>query len=196
MTIRIADAADASDAPSRPALPPVAQRLSQRRSRGVYVQPASQGDIAALHAMLRDQLEAKLAPVESACRIQSISPNSIWAVCNSQGLVGGIAFLPLNALGVYNLINGRLDLENPPDACIAVKNERPAILYAWAMVSRPAGLFGLAEVLRQLETQRFRHVDIWANAVTPQGQRMALKLGLERFSHRDGGFYKFPRDIL
>jgi hypothetical protein len=196
MTMQSGDAVDCSDAPTRPALPPVAQRLSQRRSRGVYVQPASQSDIAALHAMLREQLETKLAPVETACRIQSISPNSIWAVCNGQGLVGGIAFLPLNALGVYSLINGQLDLESPPDAAIAVKSERPAVLYAWAMVSRPAGLFGLAEVLRQLETQRFRHVDIWANAVTPQGQRMALKLGLERFSHRDGDFYKFPRELF
>jgi hypothetical protein len=172
----------------------LSERLGQRRTRGVFAQPASQRDIHALHGMLSEQFDGKLAPPETACRIQEISPNSVWSVYGGSGLVGGIAFLPLNALGVYDLISGRLELAAPAEPCIAVRAERPLVLYAWAMVARPAALFGLAEVLRQLDSGRFRSVDIWANAVTPSGLRMAAKLGLERFGYRDGAFFKFARD--
>jgi hypothetical protein len=172
----------------------LSQRLSQRRTRGVYAQPASERDIQTLHAMMADQFEGRLATPEAACRIQQISPNSIWSVSGASGLAGGIAFLPLNALGVYDLIRGKLDLTAPPDAAIAIRTERPSVLYAWAMVARPAALFGLAEVLRQLDQGRFRQVDIWANAVTPSGLRMAAKLGLERFGTTDGAFFKFARE--
>jgi hypothetical protein len=175
-------------------LPALAERLKLRRSRGVFAQPASNGDISTLHAMMREQFEGPLAPVEAVCRVQQASPNSVWSVYGAQGLVGGIAFLPLNALGVYLLISGKLDVADPPLAALAVKSERPAILYAWAVVARPAGLFGLADVLRHLDTQRFRNIDIWANAVTPDGIRLAARLGLERFGHRDGDFYKYGRE--
>jgi hypothetical protein len=180
--------------PSPAGIRTLTERLSQRRTRGVFAQPASQRDIHALHGMLSEQFDGKLAPPEAACRIQEISPNSVWSVYGGNGLVGGIAFLPLNALGVYDLISGRLDLAVPAEPGIAVRTERPLVLYAWAMVARPAALFGLAEVLRQLDSGRFRSVDIWANAVTPSGLRMAAKLGLERFGYRDGAFFKFGRD--
>jgi hypothetical protein len=172
----------------------LSERLGRRRTRGVYAQPASSRDIETLHRMMKEQFEGALATPEAACRIQQISPNSIWSVCGATGLVGGIAFLPLNGLGVYDLIRGKLDLAAPPDAAIAVRTERPSILYAWAMVARPSAFFGLAEVLRQLDQGRFRNVDIWANAVTPSGLRMAAKLGLERFGTTDGTFFKFARE--
>ncbi len=174
----------------------LARRLKNRRARGVFAQPASDSDIASLRRMLEEQMEGALASAEAACRIQAASPHSIWSVYGSQGLVGGVAFLPLNALGVYNLITGTLDLTDPPIEAIAIKSERPAILYAWAVVSKPSGLFGLADVLGHLDTQRFRNVDIWANAVTPAGKRMAGKLGLTRFAHRDGEFYKYTREKM
>jgi hypothetical protein len=172
----------------------IAQRLRQRRTRGVFAQPASNSDIAQLHAMLVDSYDGPIAPVEVACRVQQASPNAIWSVYGARGLVGGVAFLPLNALGVYSLITGKLSLTDPPLEAIAVRSERPAILYAWALVARPSAMFGIAEVLGHLESQRFRNVDIWANAVTPEGIRLAARLGLERFAHRDGDFFKLTRE--
>jgi hypothetical protein len=148
----------------------------------------------ALHGMMKDQFEGQLASPEVACRIQQISPNSIWSVYSASGLAGGIAFLPLSALGVYDLLSRQLDLAAPPDSAIAIRSERPSILYAWAMVAKPSALFGLADVLRQLDQGRFRRVDIWANAVTPSGLRMAMRLGLERFGASDGAFFKFARE--
>jgi hypothetical protein len=194
MTIDVIDFRQAATRLAAGGLPALAERLKQRRGRGVFAQPASNGDIATLHAMMREQFEGPLAAVESVCKVQQASPNSVWSVYGAQGLVGGVAFLPLNALGVYWLITGRLDVADPPLAALAIKSERPAILYAWAVVARPAGLFGLADVLRHLDTQRFRSIDIWANAVTPDGVRLAARLGLERFAHRDGDFYKYARE--
>jgi hypothetical protein len=172
----------------------LSRRLEMRQGRGTYAQPASERDIQELHALLKQQLDVPLASAETACRIQRISPNSIWSVYGMAGLSGGIAFLPLNGLGVYDLITGNFDLNRPADAAIAVGTERPSILYAWAMVARPSAFFGLADVLRQLDHGRFRHVDIWANAVTPSGLRMAARLGLERFGYREGAYFKFARE--
>jgi hypothetical protein len=194
MYLQFSTPSPALPAPLRLGLSELAPRLLSRRNRGVYAQPASERDIAALHGMLSEKLNGGIASVEAACRVQEASPNSIWSVYGERGLAGGVAFLPLNALGVYSLITGRLDLTDPPLAALAVRSERPAILYAWALVARPAALFGLADVLRQLETQRFRNVDIWANAVTPEGRRMATRMGLQRFPTREGDFYKLQRE--
>jgi hypothetical protein len=183
----------------RPAKPKARQadalmrRLQSRRNRGVYAQPASESDIAALHEMLQPHLERPIASAETASRIQTESPNSIWSIYGARGLVGGVAFLPLNALGVYSLIYGQLNPESPSIDAIAIRSERPVALYVWAVVATPAGTAGFADVLRQLDTQRFRGVDIWAQAVTPRGERLAVKLGLERIGHGGRVFFKYRR---
>ncbi len=70
------------NAPTTPdgGLGALSRRLELRRARSTYAQPASERDIHALHSMLREQFDGRLAPVEAACRIQRISPNSIWSV--------------------------------------------------------------------------------------------------------------------
>lgn len=161
--------------------------------RGVYAQPASRTDVEALHQMLRESMEGPLAGVESALRVQEASPHSIWSVHSSAGLLGGVAFLPLNALGLYKLIYGKLDRTDPPLESIAVRLERPAVLYVWGVVARGSGVLGLTEILPQLETQRFGGVDIWADPVTEEGERLARRFGLTRISHGSQTFYKLDR---
>ncbi len=161
--------------------------------RGVYAQPASRADIEQLHGMLGESIEAPLASLESALRVQQASPHSIWSVHSSAGLLGGAAFLPLNALGLYKLIYGKLDRANPPLDSIAVGMERPVVLYVWGVVARGSGVLGLSEILPQLETQRFAGVDIWADPVTEEGERLARRLGLTRISHGTQTFYKLDR---
>lgn len=170
-----------------------AARLKARN--GIFGQPASQTDIRSLHRMLRERITGELADDDVAVAVQTASPHSIWSLYSQQGLEGGIAFLPLNALGVYRLVYGKLDPANPGIDCLAVGSERPAVLYVWAIVSRPRGLPGLADVMHQLDAQRFRNVDIWARPVTPRGMRMAERLGMARVSHGDAVFYKLARCV-
>jgi hypothetical protein len=170
------------------------ERLHLLKSRGgIFGQPASSGDIRALHGMLRDRLEGDLASAETALAVQAASPLSIWSLYSQHGLQGGIAFLPLNTLGVYRLIYGKLDPVDPGLDAIAVGTEPPAVLYVWAVVSRGRGLIGLSDVLRHLDTPRFRNVDIWTHPVTAQGTRLAARLGLSRLGHTSRPFYKFAR---
>ncbi len=170
------------------------ERLSEaRKRRGVYAQPASQSDIFALHAMLLQRLDDTIASAETACMVQDVSPNTIWSVYGKAGLVGGLAFLPLNALGLYNLIYGKLDFRNPPLDSLAIAQERPSVIYIWALVAKGSGIAGLADVLHFLDTPRFRHVDIWTQAVTPAGERLATRLGLARFNHATAPFFKYSR---
>ena len=161
--------------------------------RGVYSQPASRTDIESLHAMLAGSIAGPIASLEAAIRVQEASPHSIWSVHSAGGLVGGVAFLPLNALGLYKLIYGRLDRSDPPLDSIAVRMERPVILYVWAVVARGSGVLGLTEILPQLDTQRFGRVDIWADPVSHEGERLAQRFGLTRISHGSQRFYKLDR---
>lgn len=161
--------------------------------RGIYAQPATRTDIEALHRLFEPHVDAPVASAESAIRVQEASPHSVWSVHSSAGLLGGAAFLPLNTLGLYRLIYGKLDRRDPPLEALAVRLERPAVLYVWALVARGSGLLGLADILRQLDTQRFRGVDVWAQPVTTEGERLAARLGFARISHGDHAFYKLGR---
>ena len=181
------------------AKPPIAPFEEAKRlgalglKRGVFAQPASRSDIESLHDMLQEGIDGPLAGVEAALRVQESSPHSIWSVHSGAGLLGGVAFLPLNALGLYQLIYGKLDRSNPPPESIAVRLERPVVLYVWAVVARGSGVLGLTEVLPQLETQRFAGVDIWADPVTPEGERLAQRFGLKQVRHGVQTFYKLDR---
>lgn len=171
-----------------------ARRLGARGlQRGVYAQPATRSDIEALHRMFEPFVEAPVASAESAVRVQEASPHSVWSVHSPTGLLGGAAFLPLNTLGLYRLIYGKLDRSDPPLEALAVRLERPAVLYVWALVARGSGLLGLADILRQLDTQRFRGIDVWAQPVTTEGERLAARLGFARVSHGEHAFYKLGR---
>jgi hypothetical protein len=167
--------------------------LNPSRRRGVYSQPASHGDIHALHEMFKSHIDRPIALPEVAVRVQEASPNSIWSIYAADGLAGGVAFLPLNALGLYQLIYGKIDLTDPPLAALAVRSERPVILYLWAAVARHRAVIGFADVLRQLDIQRFRGIDIWMHTVTPGAERLAEGLGLESFGEGDRRYYKHAR---
>ncbi len=184
-TERLRDESNVTSHPAR------LRRLSLRR--GVYSQPASQSDIHDLHAMLGQHLDMPLARAEAACSVQRARANSLWSIHSKDGLIGGAAFLPLNALGLYKLIYGKLDLQDPDIDCISVHPERPAILYLWALIAQGSALAGLSGLLDFLETPAFRRVDIWTRAVTPRGERLALKLGFKAMGQGDRVFFKYDR---
>lgn len=172
---------------------PTARLWRLARRCPVFAQPASEAEIRRLHAMFAERTEAPIASADTACRIAAASPLSVWAIRSAKALLGGLAFLPLNNLGLYRLIYGTLDRAEPPLEAIAAGAERPAILYVWALVARPRGLLGLPEILRQLDTQRFRGIDIWADPVTERGERLARRLGFVRAAHGTHPFHKFAR---
>ncbi len=167
------------------------KRLSLHR--GVYAQPASQPDIHDLHAMLGQHLDRPLARAEAACAVQRARANSLWSIHSKDGLIGGVAFLPLNSLGLYKLIYGKLDLQDPDIDCISAHPDRPAILYLWALIARGSAIAGLSGLLDFLETPAFRHVDIWTRPVTPRGERLALKLGFKAMGQGDTILFKYDR---
>ena len=62
-----------------------------------------------------------------------------------------------------------------------------------AAIARHRAVIGFADVLRQLEVQRFRGIDIWMHTVTPGAERLAEGLGLEAFGQGDRRYYKHVR---
>jgi hypothetical protein len=159
----------------------------------VFVQPASHSEIHRLHVMLAGSIRQSVASPEAACLIQDTSPQSIWSMHSATRMLGGIAFLPLNPLGLYQLVYGKLDLMNPAVNTVAARNERPSVLYLWALVSQGRGIIGLADVMAYLGRQRFRNVDIWTCPVTQRSELLAERLGFTRFSQGDRVFYRLKR---
>ncbi len=146
-----------------------------------------------MHLMLAGRTDTAIASAESACSIQDACPQSIWAMHSATELLGGIAFLPLNPLGLYQLVYGKLDLMNPPVNSVAAYDERPSILYLWALVSKGRGIIGLADILDYLDKPRFRNVDVWTCPITHDSQRLAERHGFTGFTHGDRVFYRLRR---
>lgn len=169
----------------------MALRGSQRR---IIARPAGPEEINSLHAMLTARLDHPVASPEAAQQVQDASPGSIWALRSESHLLGGVAFLPLNTLGVYELLYGKLDRTNPRLPTIAPGRERPTALYVWAVVARGDGLLGLPDLLRQLDTQRFGDVDIWADPVTAEGEALARRLGFALVDSGSRNFFKLARE--
>jgi hypothetical protein len=169
-------------------------RLQQLAKTGrIFVQPASHSEIHRLHLMLAGSIGQAIASPEAACLIQDRSPQSIWSMHSASRMLGGIAFLPLNPLGLYQLVYGKLDLMNPAANTVAARNERPSVLYLWALVSQGRGIIGLVDVMANLGRQRFRNVDIWTCPVTQRSELLAERLGFTRFSQGDRVFYRLKR---
>ena len=144
--------------------------------------------------MLTARLDHPVAAPEAAMRVQEASPGSIWALRSGSRLLGGVAFLPLNTLGVYELLYGKLDRAEPRLPAIATGRERPMALYVWAVVAEGEGLLGLPDLLRQLDMQRFGDVDIWADPVTPEGERLARRLGFALIDSGSRNYFKLARE--
>ena len=120
-------------------------------------------------------------------RVMTHNPDCFWAIGRRDHYdavaprgEGFLAFLMLNEAGTRGLFDGSLNTKNPDLKFLARQNEKPAGIYAWGVHARGSLAGGISLVFEKVWTPQYRDVDLFARAVTPEGQRILEELGFVR----------------
>ena len=115
------------------------------------------------------------------------NPDSFWAIARRQNFSpstprgeGFVAFLFLNETGLSGLIRGTFDGSNPDPKLLCQQNERPAGIYLWCMHAKHGLAPGVPLAFEKMWTPLYAAADIFARAVTKDGQRFLEIMGFRR----------------
>lgn len=123
-----------------------------------------------------------LATADVVRRIIAHNPDSFWAIARrgSNTAEGFVAFLLLNKEGLRQLVAGTFDARNPDIALLSPQNERPAAIYVWCMHAQDGLAAGIPLAFEKMWTPLYGTANIYARAVTREGQRFLEIMGFER----------------
>ena len=83
----------------------------------------------------------------------------------------------LSQEGLRRLAAGTFDATRPDLTLLAPQHEKPAGIYVWALHARGSLAAGVALVFEKISTPLYLDVDLYARAVTEEGQRFLETLG-------------------
>jgi predicted GNAT family N-acyltransferase len=92
---------------------------------------------------------------------------------------GFIAVLPLNALGLQQLLLGSFDGANPDLRFIAKAGQRPAGVYMWGVYAPGALAAGMALFMAEMSAPNFAGVNLYSRPNTEVGRRFNEVLGFQ-----------------
>ncbi|WP_172891541.1 GNAT family N-acetyltransferase [Cohaesibacter sp. ES.047] len=155
----------------------------------------NQVDLANVSRLLV-QAEAAIGALTSPeviLKVADHNPDSIWLFSrqNAKRPEGFHAFLLLNEKGRRGLLDGTLDLQDPPLDCMVCQGESPALIYVWALYTPGILAAGMETMLDHFASPRYAHVDMISRAATDHGERAMQRLGfvkgctLDGFAHPD-----------
>lgn len=128
-----------------------------------------------------------LAGAEVVHRVMSHNPDSLWAIARRENFdantalaEGFVAFLMLNGEGVRRLLQGTFDASDPDLDLLCRQNQKPAGIYLWAMWGRGGLVGGVPLAFEKVWTPIYKDVDLYARAVTDDGQRLLETMGFTR----------------
>lgn len=146
----------------------------------VAVAPAVPNDIGDLARMARALIPDITATGTQLSHAASRDPDSILTFKTRGRLVGGIAFLFLNRIGLELLLRGRLDFSAPSIEVLADPTDDVTGIYTWATAVNGRGILALGNVAEHLSKRRFRHADMYARPNTADGRRLVQSVGYRR----------------
>ncbi len=183
---KITRAADTLMQPPFPAKHPLPASNLDQFARGLVIFTPAGRDIDALIARARVDL-AGLASTGVVHRVIAQNPDTMWAIARRENFnpeapsgKGFIAFLMLNEAGVRRLVEGTFDASNPDPELLSPQCQRPAGIYVWCMHARNGLAAGIPLAFEKIWTPLYRDADIYARAVTVDGQRFLETLGFQR----------------
>jgi hypothetical protein len=142
--------------------------------------PAKPWELPTMVALARDAVPGVSIKSTTVAGIYAQNPICIFPFRSGGRIVGGIAFLYLNDVGLDRLLLDELDFSEPDPALLAAAGEAPAAIYVWALAARGRGAFGIANVSLRLRREPFAHADYYAQPSTEEGERLLGQLGFER----------------
>lgn len=128
-----------------------------------------------------------LAHASVVHRVVSHNPDALWAIARRRSFdfsapkgEGFLAFLPLNHLGMQQLIAGQFDASDPDLSLVTAQHERPAGIYVWAAYAPGVLVGGIPLALEKVWIPIYRDADLFSRGVTVDGYRFLDALGFER----------------
>jgi len=134
-----------------------------------------------------------MASEEVVRRVAAQNPNALWSFSRSDRLVGYLAMLMLNHLGLEALLRDRIDLRDPARTFLANSGDAPAAIYIWGVLAPPIAVDGVAEVMLRLKSAQYDSADIYAFQTTTHGARFQKRLGFELVAGHPRDLYQYTR---
>lgn len=147
-----------------------------RRSE-VDVAPAQFEDFEALATMANAKIPDILVSGNFLRTVAERDSDTILSFRIKGSLVGGVAFLFLNEIGVEDLLLDNIDFANPSESLLAGPIDDVAGIYTWATALDGRGILGLGNVAEHLSKRRFRFADLYGRPNTEDGRRLVQSVG-------------------
>jgi predicted GNAT family N-acyltransferase len=184
--LRVTRTAEALLRPVRPANHQFGTLDTEQLAKRLVIFTPAGDEVDKLMSRARRDI-AGLTSTDVIHRVMSFNPDAFWAIARRGRFdarapcgEGFVAFLMLNDAGMQRLIEGTLDTKNPELAYLAAQNERPAGIYIWAVHARGVMVGGVPLAFEKIWTPLCRDADVFARAVTPDGDRFLGELGFTR----------------
>jgi hypothetical protein len=159
----------------------------------IHVKHADIHDVPPLLQYAEGVMGVSLACEATVARVACANPDTLWSFWRNGRLVGGFAVLMLNAAGLAALLDGTMDLSNPPAQLLARAGERPAGLYVWAVLGSAVGAEGVAHVIRRLQRRPYEAADVFALPATDDGLRFMRGLGFRAVPGHPRALHRYVR---
>lgn len=124
----------------------------------------------------------QLATPEVVQRVAAKNGDAVWTFSRAgkSEAAGFLSVLLLNEPGLAALLDGSLDLLDPPDAMLVAQSERPAAIYVWATFTPGRMALGIPTVFDHFTAPRYAQCDIYSTSNTLRGARSMERLGFEQ----------------
>lgn len=101
--------------------------------------------------------------------------------------------LHLNKLGLFYLMEGRLNFQAPDTRLLTRQGERPAVIYSWLAVTPGFGAEAFGHVNEVLQSDLYRFIDLYARPATERGRRSLMRLGYRSIESKTPGLQRYKR---
>jgi predicted GNAT family N-acyltransferase len=160
------------------------------------LRPAEAHEVERLVEAAAEDIPAIKVIKPAIARVFSFNRETILSVMGSKGLVGGIAFLYLNQLGLERLLAGTLSVADPDLRFVASQGEAPRALYAWAMYLPGPVVGAIGNVMQFVRRPGLADADIYARPGTLKGASFMDRTGFVLVSEGPSELFVYHRRNL
>lgn len=166
----------------------------ERAARGLMAFHPSVESVEPLLERARPEITG-LASLEIVLRVFAHNPDCLFAIARSDDAVdaqrhpaGFIGQLPLNEAGAEALFSGDLDTANPDTRYLCRQNERPVVIYIWAIYTHLKLAGAIALIMERLSSEKNRRAPLYCKATSEKSHNFFLTLGFRAGVFRNGTF--------
>jgi hypothetical protein len=178
----------------RKAVPVEFQQLMRLRRGRTSVRRTRSEDIPPLLTAAQLVIASRMASEHVVRRIADHHPDSLWTLCDrNDRIVGYVAMLMLNRVGLEALLSDRIDFCDPAPSFLAPPHEAPAAIYIWGVMAPALAIEGVAEVMLRLRSAQYDSANIYAFQTTAQGARFQERLGFQPVPGHPRNLFQYIR---